>query len=109
MTAQKLASDAQIEKMEKELAKMRAGLSESVQLMEQREMNTSIEYEQLVLKANSLREELHTEIDRILNDVVKFKLHIQKNLDDYEGFVAGELEKELGSFEVKDDTRPMDL
>lgn len=41
---QKLASDTQIEKMEKELAKMRAGLTESVQLMEQREMNTNIEY-----------------------------------------------------------------
>lgn len=43
-TTQKLASDTQIEKMEKELAKMRAQLSESVQLMEQREMNTNIEY-----------------------------------------------------------------
>ena len=40
---QKVNSDAQIEKMEKELAKMRAGLDESVQLMEQREMNTNIE------------------------------------------------------------------
>lgn len=38
-----MASDAQIEKMEKDLAKMRTSLSESVQLMEQREMNTSIE------------------------------------------------------------------
>ncbi|KAL2755883.1 hypothetical protein ACRALDRAFT_1050833 [Sodiomyces alcalophilus JCM 7366] len=108
-TAQKMASDAQIEKMEKELAKMRATLSESVQLMEQREMNTSIEYEQLVLRANSLREELHTEIDRMLNDVIKFKIHIQKNLDDYEGFVADELEKELGSDEMKEDTRALDL
>ncbi len=43
-TTQKIASDTQIEKMEKELAKMRAGLTESVQLMEQREMNTNIEY-----------------------------------------------------------------
>lgn len=41
--AQRMASDAQIEKMEKELAKMRASLSESVQLMEQREMNVNIE------------------------------------------------------------------
>ena len=40
---QKVNSDAQIEKMEKELTKMRAGLDESVQLMEQREMNTNIE------------------------------------------------------------------
>ncbi|ROT34904.1 hypothetical protein SODALDRAFT_329105 [Sodiomyces alkalinus F11] len=108
-TTQKMASDAQIEKMEKELAKMRASLTESVQLMEQREMNTSIEYEQLVLRANSLREELHTEIDRMLNDVIKFKIHIQKNLDDYEGFVADELEKELGSGEMREDTRVLDL
>lgn len=43
-TAQKLSSDAQIEKMEKELSRMRAGLSESVQLLEQREINTTIEY-----------------------------------------------------------------
>ena len=46
---QKVASDTQIEKMEKELAKMRAGLDESVQLMEQREMNTNIEYDLLAL------------------------------------------------------------
>ena len=115
---------------------MRAQLTESVQLMEQREMNTNIEcvilfasffpsclmcssnlalsklallttgaprYEQLTLRANSLREELHTEIERMLNDTIKFKVHIQKNLEDYEGFVADELEKELGSDEMKDD------
>ncbi|KAK8046658.1 HEC/Ndc80p family protein [Apiospora saccharicola] len=110
-TTQKLASDAQIEKMEKELAKMRAQLTESVQLMEQREMNTNIEYEQLTLRANSLREELHTEIEKMLNDIIKFKVHIQKNLEDYEGFVADELEKELGSEEdmMKDDTRGVDM
>ncbi|KAK4111299.1 hypothetical protein N656DRAFT_780547 [Canariomyces notabilis] len=107
--AQKLASDAQIEKMEKELAKMRAQLTESVQLMEQREMNTNIEYEQLTLKANALREELHTETMRMLNDVIKFKMHIQKNLEDYESFVADELEKELGSDEMRDDTQAMDM
>ena len=39
----KVNSDAQIERMEKELAKMRGGLDESVQIMEQREMNTNIE------------------------------------------------------------------
>ncbi|KAK7966586.1 HEC/Ndc80p family protein [Apiospora aurea] len=109
-TTQKLASDAQIEKMEKELAKMRAQLTESVQLMEQREMNTNIEYEQLTLRANSLREELHTEIEKMLNDIIKFKVHIQKNLEDYEGFVADELEKELGSDDMmRDDTRGVDM
>lgn len=42
-TAQKMASDAQIEKMEKELSRMRGSLTESVQLLEQREINTTIE------------------------------------------------------------------
>jgi kinetochore protein NDC80 len=60
-------------------------------------MLTKNRYEQLVLRANSLREELHTEIDRMLNDVIKFKIHVQKNLDDYEGFVTEELEGELGA------------
>lgn len=71
--------------------------------------NTTLHrYEQLVLRANSLREELHTEIDRILNDVIKFKIHVQKNLDDYEGFVADELEKELGGDEMQD-TQLLDM
>ncbi|KAI9803031.1 MAG: hypothetical protein M1825_002266 [Sarcosagium campestre] len=95
-TTQKIASDTQIEKLEKELAKMRAGLTESVQLMEQREMNTNIEYEQLTLRANTLREELHTEVERMLNDVIKFKVHVQKSLEDYEAFVVEEVETELG-------------
>lgn len=95
-TTQKLASDAQIEKMEKELAKMRATLSESVQLMEQREMNTNIEYEQLTIRANALREELHTNVESMLNDVIRFKVHVQKGLEDYESFVVDEMEQELG-------------
>ncbi len=52
-------------------------------------------YEQLTLRANSLREELHTEVERILNDVIKFKVHVQKSLEDYEGFVVDEVELEL--------------
>ncbi|CAF9941954.1 kinetochore-associated Ndc80 complex subunit ndc80 [Imshaugia aleurites] len=102
-STQKVASDAQIEKMEKELAKMRAGLDESVQLMEQREMNTNIEFEQLTLRANSLREELHTEIEKILNDVIKFKVHIQQNLENYEAFVDQEVKAELDDGGVEDE------
>jgi kinetochore protein NDC80 len=41
---QKSQSDAQIERMEKELGRMRSGLGESVQLMVQREMAVNIEY-----------------------------------------------------------------
>ena len=41
---QKSQSDAQIERMEKELGRMRSSLGESVQLMVQREMAVNIEY-----------------------------------------------------------------
>lgn len=102
--AQKMASDAQIERLEKELAKMRTTLGESVQLMEQREMNTNLEYEQLTIRASALREELHTEIEKMLNDVIRFKVHIQKSLEDYEVFVAEEVERELDEAE-RDDNR----
>lgn len=89
-----MASDAQIEKLEKELARMRTTLAESVQLMEQREMNTHLEYEQLTIRGAALREELHTEVERMLNDVIRFKVHIQKSLEDYELFAADEVERE---------------
>ena len=126
-STQKVASDSQIEKMEKELAKMRAGLDESVQLMEQREMNTNIEsvstqsipypfalltplsrFEQLTLRANTLREELHTEIEKILNDVIKFKVHIQQSLENYEGFVDQEVKTELDEGGTEDDIMAVD-
>ena len=38
---------------------------------------------------------MHTEIERMLNDIIKFKLHVQKNLEDYEGLVLEEVEREL--------------
>lgn len=52
-------------------------------------------YEQLTLRADALREQLHTEIEKMLNDIIKFKVHVQKSLEDYEGFVVEEVEQEL--------------
>lgn len=51
-------------------------------------------YEQLTLRSSSLREELHTELERMLNDVIKFKIHVQQSLEAYEEFVAQEVERE---------------
>jgi kinetochore protein NDC80 len=65
-------------------------------------------YEQLTLKANALREELHTEVEKMLNDIIKFKVHIQKNLEDYEGFVVEEVEQELGG-EGGEDTQDVEM
>jgi len=49
----------------------------------------------LTLRADALREQLHTEIEKMLNDIIKFKVHVQKSLEDYEGFVVEEVEQEL--------------
>jgi kinetochore protein NDC80 len=57
----------------------------------------------LTLRANSLREELHTEIDKILNDVIKFKVHVQQNLENYEGFVDQEVKAELDEGGLEDE------
>ena len=51
---QKSQSDAQIERMEKELGRMRSSLGESVQLMVQREMAVNIEYVPSPLKKKPL-------------------------------------------------------
>lgn len=45
----------------------------------------------------------------MINDVIKFKMHVQKSLEEYEFFVADELEKELGSDEMRDETRAVEL
>lgn len=39
----------------------------------------------------------------MLNDIIKFKIHVQKGLEDYEGFVVKEVETEL-----EDDGRQID-
>lgn len=39
----------------------------------------------------------------MLNDTIKFKMHVQKGLEDYESFVVDELEKELNTGESAGD------
>jgi kinetochore protein NDC80 len=51
-----------------------------------------------------LREELHTEIERVLNDVIHFKIHVQKKLEDYELFVDDEVSREVADLERVDDS-----
>jgi kinetochore protein NDC80 len=60
-------------------------------------------YEQLTIRAAALREELHTEIEKILNDVIRFKVHVQKDLEEYEAFVAEEVNREYESLQAAED------
>ncbi|KAH0604340.1 uncharacterized protein H6S33_006717 [Morchella sextelata] len=85
------ASNAEIEKLEKELAGMRVGMREGVLAVEQRVQGVMIERDQLAHAAQALRERFHGEVDRILNEIIKFKVHIQDTLQGYEQLVEGEL------------------
>lgn len=62
-------------------------------------LTTSYRYEQLTYRSAELREELHTELERILKTAVDFKIHIQQSLEHYEEFVAEEVEREYEEHE----------
>ncbi|RMY66440.1 hypothetical protein D0863_08444 [Hortaea werneckii] len=107
LSAQGMASEAQIERMEKELGRMRREVGESVQILEQREMGVGLEYEQLTLHSSALREQLHTELERMLNEIIRFKIHIQSSLEGYEEFVADEVERECSSSSSEQSAAPV--
>lgn len=65
-------------------------------------------YEQLTVRSSELREELHTKLDRMLNDIIKFKIHIQTSLERYEDDVAEEIERECKEQEAAETAGPVD-
>jgi len=97
-----MAAEAQMERMEKELGRMRGGVRETVAEMEGREMSVNLEYEHLQTTAATLREDMHTEIERMLNEVIRFKIHVQGSLEMYEEFVSGEIEREVEEQQMRE-------
>lgn len=94
-----------VEKLEKELARMREGLERGVVELEQREMEVGVAWEAMREEASRVREELHGGIERCLEDVIRFKVHVQKGLEEFEGWVGEEVEVEL----LGDDVEAMAL
>ncbi|KAK4570359.1 kinetochore-associated Ndc80 complex subunit ndc80 [Recurvomyces mirabilis] len=92
---QDMNCEAQVERLEKELGRLRQRETETVQGVEQREMNVHLEYEQLTIRSAAIREELHTELERMLNEIIRFKIHVQGSLEGFEEFVAQEVEREM--------------
>jgi len=84
-----------IEKLEKELARMREGLERGVLELEQREMEVGVAWESMREEAARVREELHGGVERMLEEVIRFKVHVQKGLEEFEGWVGEEVETEL--------------
>ena len=90
-----MQSVSAIEKLEKELGRLREGLSAGVLELERREMECQVRWEGMQEEAGNVREELHGGVERMLEEVVRFKLHVQRALEEWEGGVMGEVEREL--------------
>lgn len=86
------------EKTEKELAKMRDGLEKELRDLEGREMEAGVAWDNMVSEAERVREELHGGVERILEDVIRFKLHVKGGLEVFEGWVGEEVEAEEGEW-----------
>jgi kinetochore protein NDC80 len=96
-------STSAIEKLEKELARMREGLEKGVLELEQREMEVGVAWESMREEAGRVREELHGQVERALEEVIRFKVHVQKGLEEFEGWVGEEVEAELMGGDEADD------
>jgi kinetochore protein NDC80 len=84
-----------IERLEAELARMREGLSRGAVEMEQRELEATLAWEQMQDEAGQIRAGLHADVEKMLEEVVSFKVHVQRGLEEFETTVGVEVEEEL--------------
>lgn len=98
-----MQSVSAIEKLEKELGRLREGVTAGVLELERREMECQVCWEGMQEQAGLVREELHGGVEKMLEEVVRFKLHIQKSLEEWERGVTEEVERELEGGEEEGD------
>ncbi|KTW28867.1 hypothetical protein T552_01496 [Pneumocystis carinii B80] len=92
MLVESSASNAEIEKLERDLQQMKITAQNGLLQLEQRSQSVSIEYDQLVHATNALKEDLYRDVIRMLDEVIKFKLHIQTALEALENDIIMENE-----------------
>ena len=84
-----------IERLEAELTRMRENLNRGAVEMEQKELEAVLAWEKMQDEAGQIREQLHADVEKMLEDVIGFKVHVQKGLEEYERVVGDEAETEL--------------
>ncbi|KAF3924697.1 hypothetical protein AA313_de0206709 [Arthrobotrys entomopaga] len=95
------ASNAEIEKLERELQSMRINAQSGLLALEQRLQSVNIEYDQLTHGANVLREWYHAEVERMLQAIIHLKMHVQDSLGAWDEEVVEELETYKESLDKK--------
>ncbi|KAK6361839.1 kinetochore-associated Ndc80 complex subunit ndc80 [Orbilia blumenaviensis] len=95
------ASNAEIEKLERELQSMRINAQSGLLALEQRLQSVNIEYDQLAHGAHVLREFYHAEIEKMLQTIINLKMHIQGSLASWDSETLEELETYRESLDKK--------
>ncbi|EPS43884.1 hypothetical protein H072_2123 [Dactylellina haptotyla CBS 200.50] len=99
--AETSASNAEIEKLERELQSMRVNAQSGLLALEQRLQSVNIEYDQLTHGANVLREWYHAEVERMLQAIIQLKMHVQNSLAAWDDEVVEELDTYKDSLDKK--------
>ena len=100
MTSETNLANTEIEKLERELQSLRLGMNHGVLSLDQRLQSVMIEWDQLQHAADALRQELHGEVERALNDIIKFKVHIQEGLGEFEKRLEEEVRGAMGGLDL---------
>jgi kinetochore protein NDC80 len=90
MNSEAVASNAKIEKMERELQMIMSGPQQQLLRLTQRAKAIEIEYEEIEGTAMTAKASMNKEIDRMIHYLIEFKIHVQTSLEDYENLVEQE-------------------
>ena len=94
-STQHTQNTAAIERLEKELGRMQEAMQRDGVELASREQETLLAYESMKEEGARVREALHGQVEKALEEVVRFKMHVQRGLEEFEGWIAEEVEEEL--------------
>ncbi|OLL25921.1 Kinetochore protein ndc80 [Neolecta irregularis DAH-3] len=80
MIAENAASNAETERLDRDLQQMRTTAQNGMLQLEQRSQSVLIEYDALVHTCNAHEAELYMKVINVLEEVTKLKLHVQSGL-----------------------------
>ncbi|KAL1915715.1 uncharacterized protein VTP21DRAFT_6474 [Calcarisporiella thermophila] len=100
VAAENAASNQEIEALEQELQRMRIDGATTLLQSQQKVQKVTIEYDVLLRQANELREMATQEIIQILEDLIKFKAHVEGSLRQLEQLAVKEQQNTLEQIAV---------
>ncbi|KAJ9101300.1 hypothetical protein QFC19_005270 [Naganishia cerealis] len=94
ITAESMAYSEQIERLERDLRAMKINTNRGIIEAENRYQGVQMEYEEVKHSIKKDRKLLLDNVERIINSIIKFKLHFQLSLHELDLKTMEELEKE---------------